>query len=1144
MGLLDDIARVRDYLERHGRVSYRVLEREFGLDDDGLEDILEELVDIQGVAARGDKALSWTGSTSPPAEPAVPARVPRTYTPKHLADKILQSRAALEGERKQVTVLFCDIKGSMELAAALGAETWHEVLDEFFTILGEAIHRYEGTVNQYTGDGVMALFGAPIAHEDHAARACYAALVLRDRLKVFADRLRVERGVDLAVRTGLNSGDVVVGRIGDDLRMDYTAQGATVGIAQRIEQLAAAGRVYLGEVTARLVSGFFALSDLGPSRLAGVVEPVRIHELVSASASRTRFEVARSRGLTRFVGRDAELQALEAAFARASEGHGQVVGVVGDAGLGKSRLCHEFVERRRAQGTVVVAGHCPAHGRNIPLIPILELYRNYFGITQRDAAEEARRKIAGALVLLDPALHADLPLLFDFLGVADPARPAPPLDADTRQRRILDMLRHVYRSLAEHGTAAVLFIDDVHWIDPASDAFLAQMVQFIAEHSRILLLLNFRPEYTAPWMRRAHYLQLPLTPLGPAAIEAMVASLLGRDPSLAGLARRIVDWTGGNPFYAEEVINDLVERGHVTGRIGHYTLVTDGAGLAMPSNVRAVLAARLDRLPDNAKQVLQAAAVIGREFDLAVIEGVADLPGADLAAALERLEQGDFVYQAVLHPELAYAFKHPLTHEVAYGSLLRARLKDLHAAAARAIEARAGDKLDEQSSLLAYHWDAAEVVDQAATWHARAAKWSELSDASGALRHWRRARELLTGPGASDAMLSAAARACAHIMTLQWRLGAPQEDVLRDFEQGTELAGKVGDMVSLAQLNGAFGAHRGVNFGHADDYVRYVRDAIRCAEADGSTELLFALRCTYLIPALVETGRWEEVVALAEHVDNMDVPDALYGSTITGTTPLLAAHVCTYWAQVSRGYGERAEQVRARIVSGPVVEQAQEIALYGATVQVEAAALGGAVDVTVARARDVERLAARVPTTLGRVFAGVSAGVAARCRGDHAAARTALEEALHVADAAQGGNWYRPTVLAHLALTLLSAGHLTEAVTRAHEAVEFCRPRGWRLSMLPWIARAETLIAADDQDAARAAMAELAEVVDDTNSAAWRPFVHECRAAFAQRFHGDWDVAAELAEAGRLFAELGAMGQVARLRAAASGDTSIVPLGV
>jgi class 3 adenylate cyclase len=332
-----------------------------------------------------------------------PRHDPRAYTPKHLADKILQSKSALEGERKQVTVMFADVKGSMELAEQLDPEEWHTILDRFFAILTDGVHRFEGTVNQYTGDGIMALFGAPIAHEDHAQRACYAALHLHDALKGYADELRRTTGVSLTVRIGLNSGEVVVGRIGDDLRMDYTAQGHTVGLAQRMESRAAADSTYLTAHTARLVEGYFQLRDLGEFDLKGVSAPLRAYELQGVGSLRTRLDISRSRGFSKFVGREREMATLNGALDAALAGHGQVVGVVADAGTGKSRLCLEFVERCRARGVRVNEGHCPAHGKTIPYLPLLEMLRDIFGIAERDTDHEARRKIAGELLLLGPA---------------------------------------------------------------------------------------------------------------------------------------------------------------------------------------------------------------------------------------------------------------------------------------------------------------------------------------------------------------------------------------------------------------------------------------------------------------------------------------------------------------------------------------------------------------------------------------------------------------------------------------------------------------------------------------------------------------------------------------------------------------------
>ena len=437
-------------------------------------------------------------SSPPPPTPQTPnpelrtSQSPLSYTPKHLADKILQSKSALEGERKQVTVLFADVKGSMELAEQLDPEAWHQILDRFFALLTDGVHRFEGTVNQYTGDGIMALFGAPIAHEDHAQRACYAALHLRERLRQYADELRVAPGVNFSFRLGLNSGEVIVGKIGDDLRMDYTAQGHTVGLAQRMEQLAPADGIALSQHTQKSVDVFFMLRALGPVQVKGVRDPVGVFVLEGVGRLRTRLDTARARGLSRFVGRDDEIEVLESALQRALEGAGRVAAVVGEPGVGKSRICAEFVERCRARGLMVYEAHCPAHGKTIPYLPLLELLRNLFGITEQDGPREARQKIAGELALLDDGFAADRDLVLDFLGVADPKTPTLQLEPVVRQRRLFTFLRRLIQRRTE-AEPLVLLIDDLHWIDPGSDLFVAQIVEAVSA-TRTLLLVNFRPE--------------------------------------------------------------------------------------------------------------------------------------------------------------------------------------------------------------------------------------------------------------------------------------------------------------------------------------------------------------------------------------------------------------------------------------------------------------------------------------------------------------------------------------------------------------------------------------------------------------------------------------------------------------------------
>jgi class 3 adenylate cyclase len=382
---------------------------------------------------------------------------PRSYTPKHLAEKILTSRSALEGERKQVTILFADVKGSTELASELDPEEWHRIMDRFFQVLAEGVHRFEGTVNEYRGDGIMALFGAPIAHEDHAQRACYAALHLRDALRRYADELRIGKGISFAVRMGLNSGEVVVGKIGDDLRMDYTALGHAANLAARMEQIVEPGRIYLAEATAQLCQGFFALRDVGRHEVKGLSHPVGVFELEGVGRVRTRLDVSRVRGFTKFVGRQSEMAALEAALEQAIAGNAQVVGVVAEPGTGKSRLCYEFVERCRTREIPIYEGHGASHGKAIPLLPVLEFLRSSFGITEHDTPQAARDKIAGRMVLLDVTLADGLPLVFDFLGVPDPERPSPPLGPEARQRQLFDVIRAVSLALAAPGSRPSIY---------------------------------------------------------------------------------------------------------------------------------------------------------------------------------------------------------------------------------------------------------------------------------------------------------------------------------------------------------------------------------------------------------------------------------------------------------------------------------------------------------------------------------------------------------------------------------------------------------------------------------------------------------------------------------------------------------------
>jgi class 3 adenylate cyclase len=799
----------------------------------------------------------------PLSEAAKPGTLPdaRSYTPKHLAEKILTSRSALEGERKQVTVLFADVKGSMDLAEQVDPEEWHKIMDRFFAILSEGVHRFEGTINQFTGDGIMALFGAPIAHEEHPQRACYAALHLQQELRRYADEIRLKHGFGFSVRMGINSGEVVVGKIGDDLRMDYTAQGQTVGLAARMEQMADTGKVLLTGHAAKLVSGYFQLRDLGETKIKGLSDPLHVFELEGVGRVQTRLDVSRARGFTKFVGRQDEMAALEAALERTVSGNAQVIGIVAEPGTGKSRLCYEFAERCRAREIPVYEGHGVAHGKAVSLLPILEFFRSYFGITEHDTARAARDKIAGRILLLDGTLAEELPLMFDFLGVPDAERSAPLLDPESRQRRFLDLIRRLAHARSTREPAVLLF-EDLHWFDRASGEYIENLVVEVAPGNRTLLLLNFRPEYHASWMRRSYYQQLPLLPLGPEATRELLADLLGTDSSLRQLTELIRERTGGTPFFIEEIVQSLVETDALAGTRGAYRLAKPTDAIAVPATVQSVLAARIDRLAEREKQVLQTASVIGKTFSEPILRRVVDLGDGDLLAALHALTSAEFLYQEALYPEAEYAFKHPLTQEVAYRSQLAERRARVHGRVARAIEELEAGKLGERAALLAYHCEHAGETREAAKWHRAAAEWVGTNDAAEALRHWGSARSLLEALPETPESLAERAEVRARIMTHLSRLGDPEDQAPRLFEEARELAARNGDPHVLSEVLNAFGELR-ARAGAVDEALGLLLESVQRADQTNDIGLRVAVRNGPCV-AYFQSARFHKCLALAE----------------------------------------------------------------------------------------------------------------------------------------------------------------------------------------------------------------------------------------------------------------------------------------
>jgi class 3 adenylate cyclase/tetratricopeptide (TPR) repeat protein len=1052
-------------------------------------------------------------------KPAQPPE-PRSYTPKHLAEKILTSRSALEGERKQVTVLFADVKGSMDLSEQVDPEEWHKIMDRFFAILSDGVHRFEGTINQYTGDGIMALFGAPIAHEDHAQRGCFAALHLRDELRGYAEELKRTRGLSFLVRMGLNSGEVVVGKIGDDLRMDYTAQGQIVGLAARMEQLASPGSAYLTEHTAKLVSGFFQIRDLGSFEIKGLRDAVRVHELEGVGRLRTRLDVSRTRGFSKFVGRNTEMAALEAALERAIAGNVQVLGVVAEAGTGKSRLCYEFVERCRAREIPVYEAHGVAHGKAVSLLPILEFFRSYFGITEHDTARAARDKIAGRMLLLDETLTEGLPLVFDFLGVADPERPSPPLGPEARQRQFLDLIRRLSSARSAREPAVHLY-EDLHWFDRASDELLESLVE-IAPGNRTLVLVNFRPEYHAGWMQRSYYHQLPLLPLRPEEIAELLGELIGTDPSLRHLGELIRERTGGNPFFIEEVHQSLVERGALVGSRGAHRLAKAVEEIGVPATVQIVLAARIDRLPEREKQVLQTASVIGKTFSEPILQRVADLGDGDLPAALHALTSAEFLYQEALYPQAEYAFKHPLTQEVAYRSQLAQQRASVHAAVARALVELGSGKLDEHAALLAYHWENAGEAREAATWHRRAAEWAGMNNSAEALRHWQRVRQLLDTLPETSQNLAERAVACGQIMTHLARLGDVEDQVSSLFREGRELATRSGDPHVLSRVLNGFGLARCLA-GAVEESLNPLLESVQ--RADGTEDKALKVAARYgLCFAYWLAGRLRECLATAQQGLELAQGDLCLGADYVGFSPSLGCSFFHGFVLSLTGRPRDAAGEFDRAISLARASQQLALVWIGHSYQVLRCEVTGEAAPALAHARESLDYAERTGAQHGIIVSYRNLGIANIMNGAWYDALEVLGTALKMGRERRL-SMHEGGVLAAMAAAYLGLGDHERALALADEAVMVSR-RGTRFwEFLALLTRIRALRETRGVEAASKIEATLAETdswLQMSGAKSYEPFLHVERAELSRLGGDEATRQSELREAHRLFTEIGA----------------------
>lgn len=677
---------------------------------------------------------------APSAAPDSPERDPRVYTPKHLVDRILQTRGALEGERKHVTVLFCDLVDSTPIAERVGAEAMHEIMDRCFALILDQVHHYEGTVNQFLGDGVMALFGAPLALEDAPHRAVTTALAVQRELQSFADEVRERHGVDFRMRIGIHSGPVVVGRIGDDLRMDYTAIGDTTNLAARLQGLAPAGGVIISGATKDLVEGYFELEELGAVPVKGKSEPVQAYRVLEAREGLGRVEARAQAGLTPLIGRDHELAALQRAFTLAAEGTGQVVFLVGEAGIGKSRLRYEFQRSLEGQPHEWVEGRCMTYARDFPFHPIVDGLRRRFGVEEGDDEATIQRKLEADETRSGGGLEWTLPYMRLLLSLPSGDEKVDAQDAATRRSETFRAVCARFQRLCEK-VPFVLVVEDIHWIDRASEEFLQYMIDSLPA-SRSLLVLTHRPGYSHPFGDRSYHTRLALQPLSKPEMGRMAEAILASSAVPEALSGLIAARAEGNPFFIEEVVQSLVEDGSVRSVEGCVELARDIDSISVPESIQEVLMARLDRLEEEPKRALQIGAVIGREFALRLLDRIVEA-GDRLGPMINELRSLELIYEKAAHPELAFMFKHALTRDVAYDSVLEGRRRALHRIVGLAIEELYRERLAEHVEQLAHHFTAAEEWEKAFPYTLRAAEKAARTFANqSAIEHARRALEI------------------------------------------------------------------------------------------------------------------------------------------------------------------------------------------------------------------------------------------------------------------------------------------------------------------------------------------------------------------------------------------------------------------
>ena len=929
------------------------------------------------------------------------------------------------GERKVVTVLFADIVGSTELIGDNDPELALHLLSPALERMGIAVQQYHGTIMRSMGDGLMVIFGSPLAQEDHALRACQAALAM----------VKSSRDNGIVLRVGIHSGEIVAG-LPDKFTKEQGVYGAAVHLASRLEHMAQPGDICVTESTYKLVQVSCDGHALGHQDVKGFPRPIGVYRLLGMKPARAPF---RDAVIGAYRGRDAELAVLNDAFAGAERGEGKAIGISAPPGLGKSRLCFEFARNAKDRLVPVQEARASPYDYSGPLQPLLEFFRNFFRIASTDDAEMTRAKITARIESAVPHLMDDIALLADFLGIRDTHAPAPVMDPKVRHARLVNLVASLVRDGTR--TPSVIIIEDIHWLDEASIEFVSALVN-IAHTSRALIILTYRPTYRAPWTDGSGFRELRLDELRDEDVFAITRDFVGDHPSTGALRDRIVERSGGNPFFAEELIRSLVDSGELDGWPGHYEALGQLPTETLPATVQTVICARIDRLAPADKEVLQVGATIGREFPLSVLAEVTRTHAPNLSDILGRLLEIELIkYVPGETGQERFAFRHPLIQEVAYAMQLRTRRVELHAAVARALERFHHNQLSEYAGPIAHHFEAAKDFGPAAAYTARAAAWIGTTNSRLAIKAWLKVRLLVQSLPRSVETDQLRMHASGQIMSLGWREGMRADEATPFYTEALDMARQLKDSVTEVLILAGYGRAMACT-GSADEYVEQLLHAIEVSK-DPSIRVILQV---FLCQAYGYAGKLREALVASEtalkQVEGIEKShEAQLGFNVERWAESLHARLL-----VRTGSFDAARESIAKLVASEGGHPDPAVLFIPHHAGVEMAWLTKDEKLADLHSLRIDEIARRNNTPYVAVYASVCRGLALSLVGDHVAAIQKLDSAIRLAREAFAGLEYESDMLAFLAEIHLKSNNLAAAFCAAEQGIAVATDRRARLA--------------------------------------------------------------------------------------------------